>query len=288
METEKKWKKINRPAACNSNPLDNLITGPDRYDILQKIRQECIDIYGDDIISECNKRKVCFTKKCLGRELPWKSPTAAPYLKRLEETQNISNELMYVSTDCSACPMVKSCASVCAQVSDFISRDKITEPAMNKKQFLEKTVTKTIDNSNERLFAADIPWDALSGRREQIIRLRLYDRHDFKYIASKLNLNNQARAKYEYYAALTTVSEYIVMREFLATNPELTVRQKAVLDLVYTSNYKLCQVAEKLGVSKQAVQQLVDRIISKFGIKWPRFVWKKGNRVVYNIPTLLR
>ena len=288
-QDEKSWKRANKPASCTSNPIEHLIPQKDKYEILRTIRQECIDHYGQDIISECKKRKMCFTKKCMGRELPWKSPTALPYLKQLETTQEIINGELIVKTDCSECPLFKSCSSPCRQVTDYISRDRTTEPQMVSNEHSDKFAQVPIDNSTTSSFTANIPWDALSQRRRQVIRLHLYDRRDFKYIAHKLDLNNQARAKYEYYAALTTVSEYATIREFLDTNlDKLTTKQQIVMQSIYHSNNKLCDVADDVGVSKQAIQQMVSRVVNKYDIKWPKFVFKRGNKVIYNVPKILK
>lgn len=286
---EKDWKKLNKPPACTKNPIEHLVPQEDKYEILRTIRQECIDHYGQDIISECGKRKICMTKKCMGRELPWKSPTALPYLKELAKTQNIQNGLLYVQTDCSTCPFAKSCTSVCDQVSDYISRDRTIEPQTIASEHADKMAAVPVDNTSLSTFTTNIPWDILSIRRRQVIKMHLYDRRDFKYIAHKLNLNNQARAKYEYYAALTTISEYATMREFLKDHLDLlTDKQKNVLQSIYYDNNKLCKVAKDIGVSKQAVQQMVARVVNKHEIKWPKFVWKRGNKVIYNVPRILK
>ena len=286
---EKQWKKLNKPPACTSNPIEHLIPNKDKYEILRQIREECIDHYGQDIISECNKRKVCLTKKCLGRELPWKSPTALPYLQQLTKTQEIQNGEMFVKTDCSSCPLVKACSNPCSQVLDYIQRDRSMEPQMVAKEHSDKLYAAPIENVDTNTFTTNIPWDALTDRRRKVIKMHLYERRDFKYIANKLNLNNQARAKYEYYAALTTVSEYAIMREFLEGKiNKLTEKQQKVLSSVYYDNNNLCEVAANLGISKQAIQQMISRVVNKYEITWPRFVWKKGNRVIYNVPQILK
>lgn len=286
---EDSWKTANRPPVCTSNPIEHLIPSEGKYETLRTVRQECIDHYGQDIISECNKRKVCLSKTCMGRELPWKSETALPYLKELTKGQKIENGLLFIKTDCSTCPIVKSCSSVCDQVANYINRDKTSEPQMTAKEYIEKVPVINVDTTNTSDFSATVPWDALSERRRKVIKMHLYDRRDFKYIAHKLGLNNQARAKYEYYAALTTISEYAIMREFLEESIEkLTSKQQEVLSLVYFDNHTLCEAAEHIKVSKQAVHQMISRVISKYSIKWKRFVWKRGNRVVYNVPKILR
>lgn len=283
------WKEINKPSVCTTNPLEHLIPKNERYETTRKMREECIDHYGRDIVSECSKRKVCLSKKCMGRELPWKSETALPYINELAKTHKIENGLLIIDTDCSSCPMVKSCSSTCNQVTDYVKRDKAMEPQMIAKERSDDLTGEFYDNEDTNTFTANIPWDVLSERRRKVIRMHLYDRRDFKYIANTLMLNNQARAKYEYYAALTTVSEYVTMREFLNENlGDLTDKQQDVLSNVYYDNKNLLDVAVDLGVSKQAIQQMISRVVNKYNIKWPRFVWKSGNKVIYNVPKILK
>lgn len=289
MGKEKQWKYTNKPAVCTANPIEHLLPKDTRLAIINKIKQESMEIYGEDLLTQCNKRKICFTKKCLGRELPWKSPTALPYLLELAKSQKIENELLFIETDCSLCPLVNSCGSPCGQIRDYLARDKTTGPQITSKSNYDKNEIKQVDMENNTKFSINIPWDSLSSRRREVIKLHLYQRHDFKYIADKLKLNNQARAKYEYYAALTTISEYATMREFLNNNSKkLTGKQKKVLELVYMDNRKLQDVADDIGVTKQAIQQMIARVIQKYNIKWPKFVKKQGTRVIYNIPSLLR
>lgn len=286
---ESKWKKLNKPPACSKNPIEQLIPLSIRSEVVQQIKQECIDLYGSDILSECSKRKVCLSKSCLGRELPWKSPTALPYLRILEGTQNIQNGNLYVATDCSVCPIVKSCTSPCHQITDYITRDKVKEPKLINKDNAEKQHIPFSFDSIKESIVTNIPWDTLTPRRKSVIEMYLYDRRDFKYIAHSLNLNNQARAKYEYYAALTTIAEYTVMRLFFESNKDLlTASQKVVFEDVYYNNKSLCDVASNSNVSKQAVQQMLARVVKKHNISWPRFVKKKQNKVIYNIPQVLK
>ena len=88
MVDEKAFKRIHKPPACTKAPWEHLVTGPNKDNILRAIRQETIAIYGQSM-DECPKRKVCFTKSCIGRPLPFKSPTAKPYLDQLKLTHNI-------------------------------------------------------------------------------------------------------------------------------------------------------------------------------------------------------
>jgi len=282
------WKQSHRAGVCTSNPIEHLIPADELQAVVEAVRQECVTEYGHDVLGECSKRKVCFSKKCLGRELPWKSKTAVPYLKELTKTDKIENDLLFIETDCSSCPIVTTCKTPCKQVTDYLNRDRNTAIKTSANEPFDSVYTIP-DNDNTTSFTTNIPWDALSDRRRTVIKMHLYDRRDFKYIAKELNLNNQSRAKYEYYAALTTVSEYAIVREFLTDNLlKLTDKQQAIMKRVYYDNITLVDVAKEVKVSKQAIQQMVTRVVNKHNIKWTKFVWKKGTKIVYNVPKVLK
>ena len=284
---EKTFKKINKPPACTKAPWEHLVTGPNRDNILRQIRQETIAAYGESM-DECPKRKVCFTKQCIGRPLPWKSVTAKPYLDQLKTTHNITNDELYLA-NCDACPIAMYCSSTCSQMNDFLQRDKTEEPEMVYKESLDNIVQEA--DQEDRLTGIlgkglATPWDCLTKRREQVIKKYVYENKDFLTVAKELGLYDQAKAKYEFYAALTRLSEYAVMRKWIKDNPEANGIE--TLNKIYNENHTMVQVAEEMKVSKQAVQQTVARIIKANSITWAIFVRKQGNKVVYNVPEVLR
>lgn len=284
---EKTFKKINKPAACTSAPWDKLVIGPNRDNILRQIRQETIAAYGYSM-DECPKRKVCFTKKCIGRELPWKSATAKPYLERLKVTHSIVNDELYI-TNCEGCPIAAYCTTTCSQVNDWAQRDKTEEPEMIYKESLDNVV---LANENDDRLSGILgkglqtPWDCLTKRREEVVKKYVYENKDFLTVAKELGLYDQSKAKYEFYAALTKLSEYAVMRKWLKDNPKGAGAD--VLSKIYNENKTMTEVAKQLDVSKQAVQQTVSRTIKANNISWNVFVKKQGNKVVYNVPEVLR
>jgi len=286
--SDESFKQSHRTAVCVSNPIEHLIPKDCSQAILEAIKQESIAEYGYDVLGECSKRKVCFSKKCLGRELPWKSKSAFPYLEVLTKTNKIENDLLFIETDCANCKIFDSCKKPCNQVTDYLNRDRNVAIKTSANEPFDSVYTIT-DNGNTTTFTANIPWDALSDRRRAVIKLHLYDRRDFKYIAKELDINNQSRAKYEYYAALTTVSEYAIVREFLSKSlSKLTEKQQVIMKRVYYDNVTLVDVAKESGVSKQAIQQMVTRVVTKHNIKWTKFVWKKGTKIIYNVPKVLK
>jgi predicted DNA-binding protein YlxM (UPF0122 family) len=292
MNDHRDWKTKNKPSACTRAPWEYLIPYDLRPMVMRQIRQECIDIYGQSY-DECTKRLVCITKSCMGRPLPWKSPTARPYLEKLRETQTIKDSELIISTDCSQCPIVSKCKSLCYQVTDFIGRDKTEEP--NIIYNISSTENADCKNlsmpevPNLELQGGDIPWDCISERKQLVVKKYLYEQLDYRYIAEQLGINNQARAKYELYSALNKLSEFAIMRDFLADNLwELTNNQRYLLEQIYLGNKSFTQVAKDLDISKQSVQQTVSRVVKKYNIKWNKFVRRKGKKLIYSVPELFK
>lgn len=285
---EKTFKKLHKPAACTVAPWDKLVVGPNRDNILREIRQETIAAYGYSM-DECPKRKVCFTKQCIGRPLPWLSITAKPYLERLKITHTIANDELYI-TNCEGCPIAAYCNTSCSQVNDFLQRDKTDEPEMIYKESLDNVIMEPTETADKLVGilgrGLTAPWDCLTQRRASVIKKYIYENKDFLTVAKELGLYDQAKAKYEFYAALTKLSEYAVMRKWLKDNQNAAGSD--VLHKIYNENKTMTDVAEEMKVSKQAVQQTVSRIIKTNKITWAVFVKKQGNKVVYNVPEVLR
>jgi len=286
----KNFKKENRMAACTQPPWNIFISTKERPEILRKIRQECIDIYGYSL-DECPKRKICIKKECLGRPLPYDSKTAKPYIEKLEKTQNIVNGELFINTNCTTCPIFKECNYPCNQVVDFIDRDKSVEPYIiykEKTENLEAVITP-LEPSILFVKDTDIPWDILSEKKKQIVKKYLYEERDFRYIAESLDMNNQARVKYEFYSALTKLTEYGIMRKFIKENIEkITDRQKLILEMIYFNNMSQVETARWLGISKQSIQQTINRVVKKHKIKWKKFVRKEKNKPMYNTLEVLK
>src|ERR1043165_3193225 len=278
---ELKFKKEERMGACNSPPWAQFIEPMKRPEILRIIRQETIDAYGYSM-DECPKRLTCFKKECIGRPLPYESPTARPYLDKLETTQKIVDGEMFIVTDCSACPLFKNCKSPCNQVLDFIERDKKSEPSLTFKNTTDNLEAEVaiLEPANFIVNPTDIPWDAIPSKKAEIIRKYLYEQRDYRYIADSMDLNNQARVKYEFYSAINKLAEYAAVRKFLVKHgSELTARQLEIFELVYKQNLTFVKAAEKLQISKQSVQQTVSRILKRYKVKWHTYVKKRGNKV---------
>lgn len=290
----KKWKKKNKPAACTKAPWEYLIPYNMRASTMRQINAECIDIYGYSY-EECSKRKVCFKKECLGRPLPWKSPTAKPFLEQLKETATIKSEELVVQTDCSKCPIFNKCKNPCYQVLDFINRDKSDEPLLYYKAKTSSldvinTDNKEMEETTKLLVGGDdIPWDCLSEQKQVLIKKYLYDQLDFKYISEQLNMTNQARAKREFYYAITKLAKFAIIREFLKNPPEeLRDNHKRLLELLFVENKTYFQASKELNMTIQNSHQIVQRIVNRHNLKWNKYVTKKGNKEIFNVPKLFK
>lgn len=287
---DKVYKKQNKMAACTEAPWKSFIPLEIREQTLLKIKQESLDIYGQDLSGECPKRLVCFSKECIGRPLPLFSPTAKPYLDQLTETQIIINDELYITTNCQGCPIVKTCSSSCNQINDFIQRDRTQEPEIAYKDFSNEEIQEEYSEESEALNLKpdNIPWDCLNELRTQIVKLYLYEQKDFKHVANLLNLSSQAACKYEFYAALTQLSETAVIRKAIKDAVFTWDKEYYLLDYLYEQNLTQAQFAKEHGITKQAVSSRLNRIIKKYNIKWTKFVKKKGNKVIYNVPMIMK
>ncbi len=287
---ENKFKKANRPAACNNPPWAAVIPKDVREDVLRQIKQESVQFHGQSL-DECPKRLTCFGKKCMGRPLPTLSPTAKPYLEKLKATHKIENDELFLS-NCDTCPIAKTCSSPCAQVNDFMQRDRIREPILDYRENLENLAEEVdMPTVDVPMFTATakVPWDAISQKRQQTVKKYLYEQKDFLTVAKELGYHDQSRARYEFYAALTTLAEYSVMRKFIEERgSELNGYTRSLLVAVYIDNLSITEVASRRVITKQAVQQSIARVIEKYKITWPIFVRKEGNKVIYNRSEVLK
>lgn len=287
---EKDFKKTFKLPVCTVAPWYSLLPKDEKDNLMRKIRQETIELYGHSM-DECPKRKVCLTKTCIGRPLPWKSKTALPYLEKLKTTHNIQNDELFIS-NCDSCTISKTCKNSCYQINDYLNRGYNKEPELVIQENLEnhtQVISIGGDFEVENLKNQEIPWDCLTNTRQLVVKKYLYEGKDFLTIAKELDITNQARAKYEFYSALTRLSEFAVIRKFIDENEnKLTSKQKRVLIMIYKTNLSLTQVASIENMSKQSIQQIMKRLINKFNIKWSVFVRKQKGKTIYNVPGVFK
>lgn len=282
---DKKWKEQNKPPACSLPPWYSLIPYDKRIETLRQIRQESIDAYGQSY-DECPKRAVCIGKECIGRPLPWKSPTAKPYLDELAKIQNIAQGELFIS-GCDTCPIKATCDSPCGQINDFMHRNKIEEPYLMYKENLEYSSEEQHEVAEViNLFPAanlELPWDCLPTKKQQMIQQYFFKGNDFKYVADKFGLLNEDKAKYTIYYALTKLSKFAIMRKFLEENEDkLTAKQLKILTKVYVENNSLTNTAKSLKMTEDAVWAVISRVTKKYNITWPVFVKKIKGKPVYS------
>lgn len=286
---EKKFKKINKPPACTQQPWAHLIHPDERFAVLNKIREESILLHGENM-DACPKRKTCFTKACMGRPLPVKSPTFKPYLEQLKKTHTIINDELYIN-NCGSCQIRTSCKSLCHQMNDWLQRDSDPQPNLIFQENLENYPTdlQMQNTVKEKNLDISLCWEAIPEKKADIIKKYLYQQKDFEIVAKELNISNKALAKYEYYATLNKLAEFSVMRDFLKENQDkLTENQQLILNMVYYGNKTLTQAGKELNISTESVRRTVLRVVEANNLKWPIFVRKEQGKLIYNIPEILK
>lgn len=292
---EKQFKIQNRQSSCTKRPWEYLIPKDIRNSVIAQVRQECLEIYGHDFTG-CSKRRICFAKECLGRELEWKSKTAKPYLDKFAASTGIKeNDLYFIKTNCNECPIFKDCKSICYQNNDYLIRNDMKSVDLVYQENLENHVIDNIKEDNQIIIKSldmCIPWDILSEKKQLVVKKYLYEGKDFLTIAKELNLNNQAYCKYEFYSSLNKLSKYAIMRQLLKDDTFLSnninTNSYNILSDIYEKGLNIIEVAKNRGVSKQTIQQTLTRVIKKYNVKWTTFVKKHKNKVIYNIPKLFK
>jgi predicted DNA-binding protein YlxM (UPF0122 family) len=281
---ETQFKKQNKFPLCSKSPIEYLIPFKERQETLLKIRNEVIDAYGEDISGECPKRRVCFGD-CLGRPLFWKSATALPYLQTLVKSQSEQpNEIL--ATGCNTCEIKTTCSKTCPTVNDMLNKNLTPEPRIVYKSIYNEEDYSPIDNSNkiDSIKNITIPWDVLDIKKADLVKEYLYNERDFKYVANKFGLSNQSAAKRELYSAINKLTEFARMRDFINNNPDKLNRknQYEILYSIYHKNEPINEVANRFGISKQAVSNLISRTIKDNNIKIDKFMVEKDSKLIFN------
>lgn len=279
-------------ACCTQPPWKHLIPKIDRENIAHKIRQETIEIYGEHYDS-CIKRHFCIKNECLGRPLPMKSKTAKEYLEILKRYYRIKNGELFID-NCSTCSLASGCSSTCYQVNDFLNRHKekqiqiIFKESVDNAQ-VEEGAILTNSGRNINIDRNNIPWDVLPKKKRNILKKYLFEYKNFSTIAKECKYLNRATSKQEFYYAMNKLSEFAVMREFINNNKnKLTKKQKSILIDIYINNKTRAEVAKKLDVSKQAVQQQISRVVQEHGISWDIFVKRVKGKLKYFVPEVFK
>lgn len=290
---DKNFKRKYKFPACTKDPLAFLIPKGKRHETLREIRQDCLDKLGETL-DQCPLRKVCMGRECLGRPLPVCSPAAKPYIEKLSEIADVRGGKLYIETSCNGCPIKASCSNPCLQITDYTDRGASKEPYLihstNLVEALELKQEAELESYRGReINFLSVPWDCLPKKRAEVITKYLYENKDFKRVAEELGFNNEARAKYEFYSGLNTLSEFANMREFLEEKGDsLTGKQYNILKALYLEAKPVKEVCQEFNLTKQSISNLVKRVVDKYNIKWQRFVYKKGNRVIYDTPEILK
>jgi hypothetical protein len=288
---EKDFKIKFKPAACTKPPWAKFITGDDQNKVLAKIREEANFHYGESY-DECPKRFVCIGKECMGRPLPWKSETAAPYLEKLKETHTIKDNELYLS-NCDTCPIVKKCTTTCSQVNDFINRWKKPEVEVVLVENLDPHVDENPSFTIPTITDQEVPWDVLTEEKQRIVKKRLHLQKDFATIAKEEGLYNQKDATYVFYSSLTRLSQFAAVRKFLTEKGhQLKPKHLDLLNKMYVDKKTLTEVSKLYNLSPSTVSEKVNTIFKKHNVTWHKFVKKVKvagkTEIIYSIPEVLR
>lgn len=286
---ENKFKQQYKSAACSRAPWASVIERGKRDSIMRQIRIECVQAYGYDL-DTCPSRLTCIGKSCLGREMPYKSPTALPYLKKMEKLGLIKDQQYYVK-DCNDCPIRKSCTSVCPMMNDFLNRHQKKQPDLVYQESVDNYSPEPLEQPTlpSELSGLTLPWDCLKDAWKLIVKLRLEERKDFLTISSTCNLFDQAAAKKEFYYALTKLAEYAIVREFIKEKKEyLTLGQYEILKAKYIDNKSREQIAKEHNITYNAVRHKISKTLKKHKVEWPIYVKKEKGKLIYNIPKVLQ
>jgi DNA-directed RNA polymerase specialized sigma subunit len=135
----------------------------------------------------------------------------------------------------------------------------------------------------------EIPWDCISDKKRQVIKLYLYEQKDFLHIAKQMGLYNQASSKYEFYTALTKLSKIGTIRKFVKDNWEsFSDYHKSLLEEAFINNKSYVQIAKDRNITPQGVQQVITRILKKNKVKWQTYIYRKKGKLYYNVPAILK
>lgn len=288
-----KYKQKYKPAACTQPIWSSVIPADKRLEILRLIRNETQNEGRN--LDECPKRKICITKDCLGRTLPWGSETARPYLEQLELTHDIrvnpiSGEKELFLSTCQTCPLkaANTCnRQPCNQVLDQIKKDESVEPSIEFRDDISNISFSTEDNSasNYPHTIDEIPMEVLTDRKKEIVQQYAIESRDFRAIGKNVldKDNKQAFVKLEFHSAMSKLKKVSLVREFIKEKGHLlTERQYAIFNLVFLENQTMVAVAKEFQVSKQNIQQIISKILKKHNIVFQPYVKMHNNQPKYS------
>ena len=134
----------------------------------------------------------------------------------------------------------------------------------------------------------DIPWNALSEKKQQIVKAYLYEQKTLEDIAFDL-YTTKSKVRYDYYAALTKLSEFAVVRKFIdAKGTQLDPKTLDILQDVYIHLVERKVKAQQLGQTVNAVDKRIQRVLIEHDVKWTVFVKKQKGKVVFTVPRILK
>ena len=133
-----------------------------------------------------------------------------------------------------------------------------------------------------------IPWEVLTIKKQQIVKDYLYNNKTFEDIAFSLK-TTKSKIRYDYYASLTKLSKYAVMRQFLDNKgDQLNPKTFTIMNTIYWYCNNVDVSAKHYNTTTSAIYKRINRVIKEFDITWHVFVKKEKDKIIYNIPPILR
>jgi hypothetical protein len=284
------FKKKNKPAICTNDPILSLVPKDKFHEMLNLVRQRHRDA-GLEYDPSCPKRHNCVN--CTGRPIGYHFhiDELQPYIKKLSHL--IQKDGMIYLKSCNTCPIAKTCKSTCNQISDFMQRTKNTEDLTFK---MEPAII-SIDNAMSSWITDDsepgtgvlsdlierygsiqncidqLPWGAISKKREKLIKLYVFEGQDFRKIAQELNFSNGSVAFNEFYRGLTVLSKYATVRYYIEQHrDEISDIEYELLQLRYYEFLSIAEIGKKLNLAIGTVRSKLFRFLKRSKTKYSRFV----------------
>jgi Sigma-70, region 4 len=291
------FKKKNRPALCTDDPFLRLVPRDKVHEILNIARQRSRDIGLDDYDLGCPKRFTC-DGNCSGRPVPSHVPELEPYIKKLSHL--IAPDGMLYVKGCNACPIAKTCKKACAQITDYMEKNKNKEDITNKFDVSQTSTDFALGNwvsdSGEESQPGiliklierygsiqdtieNMPWGSINEKRAHLVRMYCFEGKDFRACAKELGYSNGTVARNEFYRSLTTLSKFATVRFFIEEHrDEISDVDHELLQLRYYKFLTVNEIANQLNMCVGTVRSRLFRFINKSHLKYVKYVNK--NKVI--------
>jgi Sigma-70, region 4 len=293
------FKKKNKPALCTLDPIMSLVSKEKFHEIQNIVKQKLRDA-GLEYDLSCPKRFTC-NGKCSGRPVYHQVDELKPYIDKVKHL--IAKDGMIYLQGCQTCPIVKTCKSTCNQISDFMNRSNNKEDLTVKMEPVQISTDNAMSNwvsddieSNPSVLSElierygsiqaiveQLPWGAVSDKRQRLIRMYVFEGKDFRACANELGYSNGNVSRNEFYRSLTVLSKYATVRYFIEQHrDDISDLEYELLQLRYYEFLPLEEIGIKLNMPTGTVRSKIFRFLKKANTKYSRFV-VRGKTVPSNI-----